>query len=65
MHPVEPAADPQFWAGYPPWLVVLVAGLVLALVFWLFAKAARVIAILLALGAIGVATWLAWEHLFR
>lgn len=64
VQPVDAAAQPQLLAGYPLWLVVLVGALAVALVFWLAARAIRVLAALVALAVIGAATWLAWQHVF-
>lgn len=64
MDPVPTTPGPLLPAGIPPWVLVVLAGLALALVAWLLARALKLLAALVALAVIGVASWLAWEHLF-
>jgi len=66
---VDPAdttttAAPLLIAGYPAWLVLVVGGLAVALAAWLFARAFRMLAALVALGVIAGASWIAWQHVF-
>lgn len=62
--PPQPASDPMLVAGYPLWVVGLVLGLALVLVFWLLSCALRVLAALLALAVLAAASWVAWQHVF-
>ncbi len=62
--PVSATPEPLLPAGVPPWVLVVLAGLVLALLGWLLARAAKLLAAVVAVGVIGVASWLAWEHVF-
>ncbi len=64
----EPAPEPwtphTLVAGYPLWLVAVVGCLALVLVFWLLARAFRLLAALVALAAVAAASWVAWQHVF-
>jgi len=64
--PVETTtqAAPLLIAGFPAWIVLLVGGMAVVLVCWLFARAFRVLAVLLALGVLAGASWVAWQHVF-
>ena len=64
VEPVEPVAEPLLFGGYPLWLVVLVGGLALAAACWLVARTFRVLAMVFAVGVVGFAGWLAWQHVF-
>lgn len=62
--PAQPVSDPVLIAGYPLWVAGLVLGLALILVFWLLARALRLLAALVALAVVGGASWVAWQHVF-
>jgi len=48
-------------AGYPPWLVVGVGLIVAAGICMLLAKVLRVVAVVILIGGVAAAGWLAWK----
>lgn len=57
----SPSSLPDFLAHYPPWMVVLVATLMLAVGLWLFMKVVKwLLYLLLALVLIGGVGWAVW-----
>lgn len=51
-------------AAYPSWLVVGAGVVVLAAVLLIIGKLFRAAAVLLLVGGVGGACWMAWRHLF-
>jgi len=57
----SPTSLPEFLAAYPPWLVVLVATLVVAVGIWLFIKVVKwLLYLLLALVLLSGVGWAVW-----
>ena len=64
---MEPDAPPSLLesiAALPGWMLVVSTLVALAFACWLFARAFRILAALVALAVLAIASIIAWEHVF-